>query len=89
VLVVNELRIPAVFAVGLWAASGLAVLTYTVIAFRETGKGLENFSPIGKNSLGLVAAAGTLAAEEIGPQGKQLNRNKFDPSQGALEGLMK
>lgn len=37
----GDLRIPVPIAVALWAASGLAVLSYTYLAFKETAKGAK------------------------------------------------
>jgi hypothetical protein len=68
-------------AVGLWAASALAVLTYTAIAYKKTATStdemvLDASSPLVANT-GLLAAEA--AANAITSQ-KQLNRNKFQPS---------
>lgn len=72
-----EFKIPKVLAVTLWAASGLAVLSYTYIAFKETANGLESGA---MNAVGaanpLVASAAVLAAEEIKP----LERGHFKKS---------
>lgn len=38
----GEPKIPVFLAVGFWAASALAVLGYTYIAFKETAKGAES-----------------------------------------------
>lgn len=80
-------RIPTVVAVTLWAGCALSVLTYTVIAFKETATDLESALVVGANPL--VATGAVLAAETIGQPDKPLNRNKFDPSPEALRGLMK
>lgn len=79
----GEPKFPVVFAVGLWAASGLAVLTYTVIAYRETANGLESgaMTVLGQTN-GLVASANVLDASlGIAPD-KPLERGKFRKSQG-------
>lgn len=77
----NEPKIPVFLAVGFWAASALAVLTYTAIAFKKTATGVDEMVIIAGNPL--VASAGLIGAEAAGnaivPE-KQLNRNKFKPS---------
>lgn len=75
-----EPRIPTVFAVGLWVASGLAVLTYTFIAFKETATGVEAAGMIvgeAANPNPLIAAASVLAAEMPGKEVKPMDRGKF------------
>jgi len=79
----GEIRIPTVLAVGLWAASALAVLTYTTIAFKETSTDLEGVLAFGGNPL--VAGATAMAAEEIAPPQKQLDRGHFKPSGKGIE----
>lgn len=77
-----EPRIPTALGVGLWLASGLAVLTYTFVAFKETATGVEAAGlVIGEAASPLVAIPGVLAAEVTPSQPtKQLNRNRFKPS---------
>jgi hypothetical protein len=80
------MKIPTVFAVGVWAASGLAVLTYTYIAFKETATGLESgalavaeHAAVAANPL--VAGSEVLLAEQVAaPPEKKLDRNRFTPS---------
>lgn len=74
-----EPRIPTALAVGLWVASGLAVMTYTFIAFKETATGAEAAGltiaeVAGSATNPLVASAAVLAAEEVKP----LDRGKFN-----------
>ena len=72
-----EAKVPVVLAVGLWVASGLAVLTYTYIAFKETANGLESGAmEVTELANPLVATAGVLASEEVKP----LERGKFKKS---------
>jgi hypothetical protein len=84
-----EVRVPTVFAVGLWVASGLAVMTYTLVAFKETATGVEAAGlsiaeAVGSASSPLVASAAVLAAEEVEKQIKpERNRfNKRSPASG-------
>lgn len=65
----DSLRVPTVVAVTLWAASALAVVTYTVIAFKETATDLEK-AVVGTTNP-LVASAATFAAEGVGGRDKQ------------------
>jgi hypothetical protein len=76
------MKIPTVLAVGVWAASGLAVLTYTYIAFKETANGLESGAMVlGGNAINpLISSAAILASEEVAPPEKQLERNRFTKS---------
>lgn len=73
-----EPKIPTALAVTLWVGSGLAVLTYTYIAFKETANGLESgaMDIVGSSVNPLVASAAILAAEEIKP----LERGHFKQS---------
>lgn len=80
----GEPRIPVVVAVGFWAASALAVFTYTYIAFKETANGLESGAmkavEIGETAANpLVATGAILAAEAVAPE-KPIDREKFTPS---------
>jgi hypothetical protein len=77
-------KVPTALAVGVWAASGLAVLTYTYIAFKETANGLESGAMVlGGNAINpLVSAGAILASEEIAPPEKNLERNLFRKSGG-------
>jgi len=75
-------KIPMPLAVTLWAGSALAVLTYTVLAYKETANGLESGAmAIGAATNPLVAGAAYLAATEVGAPKKQ-HRNKFQHSPG-------
>jgi hypothetical protein len=81
----NEPKIPTVLAVGFWVASGLAVFTYTFIAFKETATGAEALGlTIAEHSATtinpLVAGAAILGAEEVQEAKKPLNRRKFRKS---------
>lgn len=73
-------KLPMPLAVTLWAASGLAVLTYTVLAYKETANGLES-GAMGAAAVAnpLVASATILAATEVGSP-KKTHRNKFQHS---------
>lgn len=73
----SEPKFPVVFAVGLWAASGLAVLSYTLTAWKQTATTAEALFTAGANPL--VASAAVLSAETID---KPLNRHKFTKSRG-------
>lgn len=77
------MKVPTALAVGVWAASGLAVLTYTYIAFKETANGLESGAmAIGQAANPLIAAPAILAAETVKPPEKKLERNIFKKSRG-------
>lgn len=85
-----EVRVPTVLAVGLWVASGLAVMTYTFVAFKETATGAEaaglSIAEIGAGATNpLVASAAVLAAEEVEKQVKP-ERNKFNKRSPANHG---
>lgn len=75
----NEPKFPVVLAVGLWGASALAVLTYTLIAYKETATKVEGIAALAADPL--VASAAVLAAETAGPQ-KPLERGRFKKSKG-------
>lgn len=77
----GSVKIPTVIAVTAWLASGLAVLGYTYIAFKETASDLEavGVSVAGVTSP-LVASANVLAADVEPGNTKPLNRGKFNPS---------
>jgi hypothetical protein len=87
---VGNFRIPVPIAVAAWAASGLAVLSYTYLAFKETASGAEPT----KSGTRLSAAAGKKELQELVsdlPELKPLknptpitplNRNKFQKSNG-------
>lgn len=78
----NEPRIPVSLAVGFWIASGLAVLGYTYIAFRETASGaIENFAVQGGVEPSLVAA-GNLLSSELSPDKKTPLNNLLTPVHG-------
>lgn len=81
-----ELRIPTVVAVGLWAASGLAVLTYTYIAFKETATDAERILQIAASPLianeALLAAEGVTSELEKPKPAKPLDRKRFKKSSG-------
>lgn len=57
----SEIRVPAALAVVLWAASGLAVLSYTYLAYKETSGGKSAV-----NTGGLSANQAVLDAELLG-----------------------
>lgn len=59
----GEPKIPVFVAVGFWVASGLAVMGFTYVAFKETATGVENFAIQGGLNPDLVAASGVLSAE--------------------------
>lgn len=69
----GNLKIPVPLAVAAWAASGLCVLTYTYLAYKETSGG-EHVA----NSEGLAAKSSVLVAE-VGEL-KPLERGNFHPS---------
>lgn len=73
----NELRIPTTLAVGFWLASGLTVLGYTYLAFKETANG-QGSGANSQEKSDLAADPAILQAEQQGGTGKQLNRKKFD-----------
>lgn len=77
---VGRFKLPMPLAVTLWAASGLAVLTYTTLAYKETANGLES-GAIAAVAVAdpLVAGAAYLAATEIGAP-KKIHREKFNHS---------
>jgi hypothetical protein len=58
---VGNFRIPVPIAVVAWAASGLAVLSYTYLAFKETSSGAEPT----KSGSRLSAAAGKKELDEL------------------------
>jgi hypothetical protein len=74
------LKLPMPLAVTLWAASSLAVLTYTALAFKETANGLES-GAIALETVAdpLVEGAAFIAATEMGAPKKQ-HRGKFKHS---------
>lgn len=74
-------KIPVFLAVGLWAASALAVLSYTLIAYKETSTGESQLAAaIVAPGSDLVAQGAMLAAEDAIGTPKPLNRGKFRPS---------
>lgn len=79
--IVGSLKIPTALAVTLWAASGLAVLSYTILAYKETANGLETgaLALAGAQANPLVATASILAATEAGAA-KKTHRGKFQHS---------
>jgi hypothetical protein len=74
-----EPRIPVFLAVGFWVASGLAVASYTYIAFRETAHGPIESSLAAGGNPALVASGNVLSAA-LTPSQKPLERGKFRPS---------
>lgn len=76
----GNMRIPTVIAVTAWAASALAVLSYTYIAFKETATDLEGLVLDANAVQNPLIAAGDILDAELHPSNKPLNRNKFKKS---------
>lgn len=76
-----ELRVPMVLAVTAWAASALAVLGYTYIAFKETATDLEGMILDVNAVQNPLIAAGDVLDAELKPE-KQLDRERFKKSKG-------